>query len=71
MSAATHPVDDSLSNHEDLAKNLLNTYGGDAIAALRSVIADAEFLHNQLAIASTILSHGIGRGWQPRFQRNV
>ena len=53
----------------DPAQGILDAHGGDALAALRHVIADAEFLHDQLAIASTILSHGIGRGWQPRFQR--
>ncbi|CDZ64792.1 hypothetical protein [Neorhizobium galegae] len=54
---------------DDPAQTILNAHDGDALAALRHVIADAEFLHDQLAIASTILSHGIGRGWQPRFQR--
>jgi hypothetical protein len=63
------PCRDDTALPEDPAQNVLDAHKGDALAALRSVIADAEFLHDQLAIASTILSHGIGRGWMPRFQR--
>ena len=69
MTAQARRNDIAVPDDDDLAKNLLAAYDGDAMAALRCVIADAEFLHDQLAIASTILSHGIGRGWQPRFTR--
>jgi hypothetical protein len=54
---------------EDLAQAVLDAHGGDALAALRTVIADAAFLHDQLETASGLLSHGIARGWKPRFER--
>jgi hypothetical protein len=54
---------------EDLAQAVLDAHGGDALAALRTVIADATFLHDQLETASCLLSRGIARGWKPRFER--
>lgn len=53
----------------DMIEAVLNAYDGDAIAALRGVIADAAFLHNELRIASAFLSYGAARGWRPRFVR--
>lgn len=54
---------------EDLAQAVLDAHGGDALAALRDVIADAAFLHDELRTAFCLLSRGIARGWKPRFQR--
>jgi hypothetical protein len=53
----------------DTAQAVLDAFGGNALAALHSVIADADFLCDQLEKASGLLSAGIGRGWRPRFQR--
>ncbi|MBO0144034.1 hypothetical protein JZX87_23030 [Agrobacterium sp. Ap1] len=53
----------------DQAQAVLDAFGGNALAALRSVIADAEFLCEQLETASLYLSHGAARGWTPSFQR--
>jgi hypothetical protein len=53
----------------DLAEAVLAAHEGDAVAALRDVIADACFLHQQLLIASTLISYGAARGWRPRFVR--
>jgi hypothetical protein len=53
----------------DLAEALLVAHEGNALAALRDVIADACFLHEQLLIASTFISYGAARGWRPRFVR--
>lgn len=68
MSADACRADDAMSE-DDFAQSLLEAYGGDAVAALRSVIADAEFLHGELYTASCLLSKGVARGWVPRFQR--
>lgn len=54
---------------EDLAQAVLDAHGGDALAALCDVIADAAFLHDELYTASCLLSRGIARRWKPRFQR--
>ncbi len=54
----------------DKAHEVLDAFGGNALAALRSVIADAEFLCDQLETASLYLSHGIARGWKPSFERD-
>ena len=55
--------------NEDLAQAVLDAHGGDALAALCSVIADAAFLHDQLETASMLIGNGLVRGWKPKFQR--
>lgn len=55
---------------EDLAQAVLADHGGDALAALRTVIADATFLHDQLEITAALISPGLVRGWKPKFRRN-
>jgi hypothetical protein len=54
---------------EDLAQSVLDAHRGDALAALRSVIADAAFLHDQLETASLLIGNGLVRGWKPKFNR--
>lgn len=54
----------------DKAQEVLDAFGGNALAALRSVIADAEFLCEQLETASLYLSSGVARGWKPSFERD-
>jgi hypothetical protein len=56
---------------EAIAHALLKACDGDAIAAIVSVVRDAEFLTDQLEIARTLLSHGMGRGWKPQFEREA
>jgi hypothetical protein len=73
MSAEARPIEtatdiDSLPEG-DLALAVLDAHGGDALAALRSVIADAAFLHEQLETAVLCVSPGLVRGWKPKFQR--
>lgn len=53
----------------DLVEVILAAYHGDAVAALREVMADASFLHEQLRTASSFLSYGAARGWRPKFTR--
>jgi hypothetical protein len=57
------------SNLHDRARVILDDHAGDALAALRTVIADAEFLCDQLETASMLKSAGLVRGWKPKFQR--
>lgn len=56
-------------NLNDRARVILDDHAGDALAALRTVIADAEFLCDQLETASMLISPGLVRGWKPKFQR--
>lgn len=54
----------------DLAVSVLAAADGDALAAIRSLLADANFLRDQLFIASSLMSKGIARGWKPAYDRN-
>lgn len=53
----------------DLAESVLKAAGGDALAAIRSLLDDADFLRDQLFIASNLMSRGISRGWKPKYER--
>lgn len=53
----------------DLAVSVLTAAGGDPLVAIRSLLADADFLRDQLFIASSLMSKGIGRGWKPQYER--
>ena len=57
-------------NDIDKAQIILDAFGGNALAALRSVVADAEHLCAELETASLYLSHGAARGWMPSFERD-
>lgn len=67
MSAAQRALE--AETNVDQAQVVLDAFGGNALAALRSVIADAEYLCEQLETASHFLSGGIARGWKPSFER--
>lgn len=67
MPAEAHRIEVS-SHLEDRARAILDDHAGDALAALRTVIADAEFLWDQLETASMLISLGLVRGWKPKFQ---
>lgn len=51
---------------EDL---VIEAYGGDARAAVRELLADADFLRDQLYTASVLVSKGYARSWRPRYER--
>lgn len=48
---------------------VIEAYGGDARAAVRELMADADFLREQLYTASMLVSKGYARGWKPRYER--
>lgn len=60
---------DETSVEAGQAQAVLDAFGGNALAALCSVIADAEHLCAELETASFYLSRGITRGWTPQFER--
>ncbi|MCW5706749.1 hypothetical protein [Shinella sp.] len=51
---------------EDL---IIEAYGGDARAAVRELLADADFLRDQLYTASVLVSKGYARSWKPQYER--
>lgn len=53
----------------DLAMSVLTAHGGDALAAIRQLLEDADFLRDQLWIASNLMSKGMSRGWRPQYER--
>ena len=55
----------------DELEELLGAFGGDALAALRSVLDDCHHLHAQLTIAQTAMSKGFTRGWVPNPDREA
>ncbi len=56
---------------EDRAQAILDAHAGDALAALRAVITDADSLCDELDAASMAISHGLVRGWKPKSSRAV
>lgn len=60
----------SVSDSEvDLVDSVLQACDGDPRLAIRELLADADFLRDQLYTASRLLSRGIGRGWAPKYER--
>lgn len=53
----------------DLAVSVLKAHGGDALAAIRELLLDADFLRDELWTASNLMSKGISRGWKPKYER--
>lgn len=69
MPAEAARIEDPTAD-EDLAQAVLEAHDGNALAALRTVIADAAFLHDQLETATHLISPGLVRGWKPKFNRD-
>jgi hypothetical protein len=53
----------------DLIESVIQSCGGDARAAVRELLLDADFLRGEIYTASRLLSRGIARGWRPRYGR--
>ncbi|ARQ56863.1 hypothetical protein Kim5_CH00755 [Rhizobium sp. Kim5] len=53
----------------DIAEAVLQAHGGDAKTAIRELLADADFLRDQLYTASKVMSAGYTRGWKPKYER--
>jgi hypothetical protein len=68
---AGNAASDSLGIASDvnLVEAYLVAHAGDARAAIRELLLDADFLRDQLAIASAAMSAGMTRGWRPKYER--
>lgn len=49
---------------------VIEAYGGDARAAVRELLADADFLRRQIVLADCAMSRGFTRGWRPFLERD-
>ncbi len=54
----------------DYVEAALAWHDGDARAAIATLIEDCRHLRQQLVLAGGLLSRGMGRGWQPVFERS-
>lgn len=54
---------------DDLVDTVLRHYDDDSRTAIRELLADAAHLRGELYTASCLMSRGIGRGWQPKYER--
>jgi hypothetical protein len=59
----------SASVEVDLSDAMIAAYGGDARRAVRELMLEADFLRDQLYIASRLMSQGYGRSWRPKYER--
>lgn len=48
----------------------LSWHGGDARAAIATLLADCAYLRWQLELADRAMSHGFSRGWRPSADRD-
>lgn len=53
----------------DLAEAMIAAHGGDARRAVRELMADADFLRDQIATVAVLMSRGYSRGWRPKYER--
>ena len=53
----------------DLVDAMLACHRGDHRAAIAELMADADFLRDQLYAASRLISQGMTRGWKPKYER--
>lgn len=53
----------------DIVDALLAAHRGDARMVIEELLADADFLRDQLYTASRLMSVGMGRGWRPKYER--
>lgn len=59
----------SVPDEVDLADAMIAACGGDARRAVRELMADADFLRDQLSTAAMLVSKGYARGWRPKYER--
>jgi hypothetical protein len=48
---------------------VLSYHGGDALAAVQTLLDDCKHLRRELVLTEGAMSRGMTRGWKPRFDR--
>lgn len=59
-----------LEHVENEVEAALAYHGGDARAAVATLLDDCRHLRLQLALAEGAMSRGMTRGWRPSFERS-
>ncbi|EJT01558.1 hypothetical protein [Rhizobium sp. CCGE 510] len=54
----------------DQGEEVIAYHGGDARAAVGTLLEDIRHLRRQLALAEGAMSRGITRGWRPSYDRD-
>jgi hypothetical protein len=50
-------------------EDVLSYHGGDALAAVQTLLSDCRHLRRELVLAEGAMSRGMTRGWRPSFER--
>jgi hypothetical protein len=50
---------------DSVVARVLEEHGGDARAAISTLLADCGYLRGQLALATGMMGYGFSRGWVP------
>jgi hypothetical protein len=66
---ASAAQDTTHTEEPNLIDTLLDVNHGDYRRVIQELLADADFLRDQLYTASCMMSRGLGRGWKPRYER--
>ncbi|ANK85674.1 MULTISPECIES: hypothetical protein [unclassified Rhizobium] len=64
------PPDPACSDPAWEVEAVLAWHDDDAKAAIRSLLDDCRHLRRQLALAESVMSRGMARGWTPRYERD-
>lgn len=70
MAETTVVPTDRVPMEIDLVDAVVVSHGGDYRKAISELLADADFLRDQLYAASCLISSGLARGsWKPKYER--
>lgn len=61
------PIGEAVENDE--REEVIAYHGGDARAAVGTLLEDIRHLRRQLALAEGVMSKGMTRGWLPDYDR--
>ncbi|MGN7295409.1 hypothetical protein [Rhizobium sp. SAFR-030] len=70
MSAEPIAVEHEQASLAEEIEAALAYHGGDARAAVATLLDDCRHLRLQLALAEGAMSRGMTRGWRPSFERS-
>lgn len=66
---AVEPTEAVSDQEIDIVDSILAACAGDHRRAIRELLLDADFLRDQLYVAANLMSHGMGRGLRPKYER--
>lgn len=63
------PKDAAHEQARNELEELLAYHGGDALAAVQTLLDDCRHLRRELVLTEGAMSHGMTRGWKPSYDR--